>query len=281
MTDKTLYVSDLDGTLLQKDATLSPYARETLTALLQQGLAFTVATARTAYSVEPILAGLPLQYPLILQNGAVLYDPITKQYRHAATIPPASAKAMFDLLETYHLNGFAYCMEDNEIRCCYTALSTPDMQAFYQERKDHYAKPFWQVAHLSEMAENDVIYFSMHGREQLVRPVVEPLQQIQGITVSFYKDVYETDCWYLELAADTATKYHGVQKMREMFGFSSVTVFGDNHNDLPLFAAADTKIAVANATEDLQKAADNIIGSNAEDAVITYLSEQKSERNES
>ncbi len=281
MTDKTLYISDLDGTLLQRDATLSPYAKEQLATMLQQGLAFTIATARTAYSVEPILAGLPLQYPLILQNGAVLYDPVTKRYCHAAIIPATSAKAMFDLLETYHLNGFAYCMEDNEIRCCYTELSTPDMQAFYQERKDRYAKPFWQVAHLAELASHDVVFFSMHGREQLVRPAVASLQQMQGIAVSFYKDVYETDCWYLELAADTATKYHGVKKLCEMYDFSSVTAFGDNHNDLPLFAAADTKIAVANATEDLQKAADDIIGSNTEDAVITYLSEQKSERNES
>lgn len=275
MTDKTLYISDLDGTLLQKDATLSPYARENLAAMMQQGLAFTVATARTAYSVEPILAGLPLQYPLILQNGAVLYDPITKRCCHAAIIPPASAKEMFDLLEAYHLNGFAYCLEDNEIRCCYTELSTPDMQAFYQERKDHYAKPFWQVAHLSELAVHDVIYFSMHGKKQLICPVVEPLQKTKGIAVSFYKDVYEEDCWYLELAASTATKYHGVQKLREMYGFSSVTAFGDNHNDLPLFAAADTKIAVANATEELQKAADHIIGFHTEDAVVAYLSERE------
>lgn len=275
MTDNTLYISDLDGTLLQGDATLSPNAREKLAAMLRQGLAFTVATARTAYSVEPILAGLPLRYPLILQNGAVLYDATAKRYCHAAMIPPDSVKAMFDLLEAYHLNGFAYCMEDNEIRCCYTELTTPDMQAFYQERKDRYAKPFWQVAHLAELAEQDVVFFSMHGRERLVRPVVEPLQQITGIAVSFYKDVYEADCWYLELAADTATKYHGVQKLREMYGFSSVTAFGDNHNDLPLFAAADTKIAVANATEDLKKAADRIIGSNTEDAVVAYLSEEQ------
>ncbi len=276
MTDSTLYISDLDGTLLQGDATLSENARKKLTAMLSHGLAFTVATARTAYSVEPILAGLPLKYPLILQNGAVLYDPSTKKYCHAAIIPPQAIKAIFDLLEAYNLNGFAYCMEDNEIRCCYTELTTPDMQAFYQERKDRYAKPFWQVAHLSLLAGHGVVFFSMHGKERLVRPVVEPLQQIKGIAVSFYKDVYEDDCWYLELAAETATKYHGVQKLREMYGFSSVTVFGDNNNDLPLFAAADTKIAVANATENLKQAADCIIGLNTEDAIVAYLSENTS-----
>ncbi len=275
MTDSALYISDLDGTLLQGDATLSQNARRKLTAMLNRGLAFTVATARTAYSVEPILAGLPLKYPLILQNGAVLYDPLTRKYCHAATIPPEAVKAMFDLLEAYDLNGFAYCMEDNEIRCCYTKLTTPDMRAFYQERKDRYAKPFWQVTHLSQLAGHNVVFFSMHGKEQLVRPVVEPLQEIEGIAVSFYKDVYEDDCWYLELAADTATKYHGVQKLREMYGFSSVTAFGDNNNDLPLFAAADTKIAVANATDNLKQAADCIIGANTEDAVIAYLSQQQ------
>ncbi len=276
MTNFTLYISDLDGTLLQGDATLSENARQQLTAMLKQGLAFTVATARTAYSVEPILAGLPLKYPLILQNGAVLYDPLTKCYSHAAIIPQASVVKMFDLLEEYHINGFAYCLDDNDLRCCYTELTTPDMQAFYQERKDRYAKPFRKVSRLADLTNDHVVYFSMHGREALVRPVVEPLQQIKGIAVSFYKDVYEDDCWYLELAADTATKYHGVQTLREMYGFSSVTAFGDNNNDLPLFAAADTKIAVANATKNLKNAADHIIGLNTEDAVVAYLSEKTS-----
>ena len=61
----TVYVSDLDGTLLRSDATLSVFSRDTLTRLLSEGLLFTVASARSVASIRPILAGLKLPLPII------------------------------------------------------------------------------------------------------------------------------------------------------------------------------------------------------------------------
>lgn len=267
----TLFISDLDGTLLQNDAALSQYARRQLTALLQKGLPFTIATARTIYSVQPILEGLPLQYPLILQNGAVLYDPVTQLYCHAAVIQPDAAQAMFACLETHRLNGFVYCLVDNTLQCCYTELTTEAMRSFYQERKNRYDKPFRKVERLAHLAGEAVVYCSLRGAEPLLRPAAEELQRIHGVSISFYKDVYEADCWYLEIASDTATKYHGAMRLREMLGIKRLAGFGDNDNDLPLFAACDLKIAVENATPALRAEADKHIGRNIDDAVVRYL----------
>lgn len=267
----TLFISDLDGTLLHPDAKLSQYSREQLCKLLLKGLPFTIATARTIYSVQSILEGLPLQYPLILQNGAVLYDPVKQEYCHAAIIAKNAADALFACLEEHPLNGFVYCMEDRRLHCCYTHLSTPAMRTFYQERKDRYDKPFRQVNRLRDLAGDDVTFCSVRGAERLLRPAADAIQTIPHIAVSFYRDVYETDCWYLEIAADTATKYHGALRLREMLGIRQLVAFGDNDNDLPLFAASNTKIAVANATPALYTQADNVIGRNTEDAVVNYL----------
>ena len=55
----TLYVSDLDGTLLQPDATLSRFARSGLEELLADGALFTVASARSVVSMNAILGALP------------------------------------------------------------------------------------------------------------------------------------------------------------------------------------------------------------------------------
>ena len=60
MKPDVLYVSDLDGTLLQDDATLSPRGRALLTELLDDGVPFTVASARSIGSMGPILQGLDL-----------------------------------------------------------------------------------------------------------------------------------------------------------------------------------------------------------------------------
>ncbi len=52
---KSLYVTDLDGTLIRDDLTLSDYSRSRLVSLLNEGVAITVATARSIVSLTAIL----------------------------------------------------------------------------------------------------------------------------------------------------------------------------------------------------------------------------------
>ena len=67
--------------------------------------------------------------------------------------------------------------------------------------------------------------------------------------------------------------YPYYQKLIENYGFEKVVAFGDNLNDLPMFEAADVRIAVGNAREELKAAADAVIGTNAEDGAARWLIE--------
>ncbi|MBR3420340.1 MAG: HAD family phosphatase, partial [Oscillospiraceae bacterium] len=127
MTD-TLFVTDLDGTLLQPDVSVSEKTRSILTKLLREGLQLTVATARTSFTVMPLLDGIPFTLPLILQNGSVLHDPVRNKIVDAAGIPPDAYLEVCALYQRYGFNGFVFCVPKDELRCCYTALSTPHMQ---------------------------------------------------------------------------------------------------------------------------------------------------------
>jgi HAD superfamily hydrolase (TIGR01484 family) len=71
---KTLYISDLDGTLLQPDATLSEETVRIINDLIKQGMYFTAATARTAASAAHILKRLNINVPCVLMNGVCVYD---------------------------------------------------------------------------------------------------------------------------------------------------------------------------------------------------------------
>lgn len=66
---KTLYVSDLDGTLLRKNETLSSYTIKTINALTSSGMLFSYATARSLNTAKKVTEGLnthlPLIYPII------------------------------------------------------------------------------------------------------------------------------------------------------------------------------------------------------------------------
>ena len=68
---KTLYVSDLDGTLLNSKGELSDNTAAIINSLISHGLDFTVNTSRTPKSAEHILAKLKLKLPAIVMNGQI------------------------------------------------------------------------------------------------------------------------------------------------------------------------------------------------------------------
>lgn len=271
---KTLFVTDLDGTLLMPDVTVSDCTRAILTPLLKRGLPLTAATARTSFSVMPILAGLPFSLPLILQNGAVLHDPVSGRVKEAAVIGKDAFLAVTALTAAHGFNGFVFCEEAGQIVCCYTELTTPHMQKYYAQRRVMYGKPFRQVETQESLAERHPVFMSLHAEQAALDPLHEALTAVSGISLAYYRDVYEPEIWYLEICAEKASKYHGIRRLKELTGAETVVGFGDNLNDLPLFAACDFKIAVGNAAPELKAKADLVIGCNTEDAVAHYLAAQ-------
>ena len=91
----TLYVADLDGTLLDDNAKLSDATRTILVELLDQGLPFTVASARSVASIQYMLSGVSLSLPVVEFNGAFLTDLETGQHQSVQAIDPKLAAAVF------------------------------------------------------------------------------------------------------------------------------------------------------------------------------------------
>ena len=71
---KFLYVSDLDGTLLDGDGQLPNNSVQRINKLIDNGLNFTIATARNYDSAYPLLKGLNIKHPVILFNGVYLTE---------------------------------------------------------------------------------------------------------------------------------------------------------------------------------------------------------------
>ena len=77
---KTLYISDMDGTLLGADSKLSENSARIITDLTRRGANITVATARTPATVEIILTNALTSLPAIVMTGAAMWQRDTKTY---------------------------------------------------------------------------------------------------------------------------------------------------------------------------------------------------------
>ena len=71
---KTLYVTDLDGTLLRSDERISDLTNEIINGLIERGLLFSYATARSYQTSHKVTSGLNASFPLIVYNGAMVVD---------------------------------------------------------------------------------------------------------------------------------------------------------------------------------------------------------------
>ena len=275
-----LFVSDLDFTLLGADGTLSPHATRRLNDLIADGLTFTVATASSAPSIKHLLGGVALELPVIELNGAILRD---LQSGHILEHYGLGMAAAGSINECFLEQGFAPYVSGligDENPLYVPALHNKGMQWFYDE-KIHYGDPRLQQAPEDPLAANpeleDVFCFVYLGPKAEIERIADAVAaRVPEVLVVTYANHYAGG-WEIVISAARANKGHAVKRLvnhlreeRELH-VRETTAFGDSSNDLEMLAAADTAVAVGNATDAVKDSANMIIGHHSEDAVLDYL----------
>ncbi|MCR5792731.1 MAG: HAD family hydrolase [Lachnospiraceae bacterium] len=273
MRKDTLYITDLDGTLLNRQVEVTKTSACLLNECIKNGTGFTVATARTHATVEKILQDVNVNWPVILMNGALIYDLEKKEYVKIESIAPTLVEKLCGWMHQYGIYGFLYTVENNRMCTYYEKLATESMQKFYRERKEKYNKQFRQVRTLNEAADKNAVYISMNHQKEKLEPVFALIKQEPGLDATLYQDIYEENRWYLEVFSHKASKKNGASFLREYTGADTLIGFGDNLNDLSLFEACDITCAVENANATVKEQADYVIDSNEEDGVAKWIYE--------
>lgn len=268
--NKTLYVTDLDGTLLSSAGEVAGHTAEIVNRLIADGMSFTFATARSVYSAKPITARLDVNVPCLLMNGVSIYDLREDRYIKNEYIPEAASAEILRAFEGNGVHCFMYKITGGVLTCYYSEITTQVMRSFAEVRKNQYSKPFVRCGRLADCADSDAVYFTTTGEYEELLPVKLAGDGIKGLNCAFYKDTY-TQKWYLEFFSSEASKANGVRRLKELYGFDRVVAFGDNLNDLPMFGAADLSVAVGNAADEVKKAADIVIDTNDNDGVARWL----------
>lgn len=274
---KTLYISDLDGTLLNENALLSEDTIQGLNKLIEKGVNFTVATARTNATVVKMLKDVNIQLPVILMNGVTIYDIRNKKYLITENISLTGKKVLFDTIRALSLAGFAYCIDNNELGTYYETADSPAARAFIEEREKIYGKKFTKVNSFDECINKNVVYYSIDAHKDVLGKAYNILYGCDELHAEFYRDIYNTDHWYLEVCSCTASKKNAVKRLRTLLEAEKVISFGDNLNDIPMFEASDEAYAVANAKDEVKMRANGVIESNINNGVVKFIkaNEQK------
>ena len=263
----TLYVSDLDGTLLTGDIRITDRTKDIINGLSGR-MHFTVATARSAQSALPLIRGLELSLPLILHNGVLVMDPHRGECLRKQTIRSGTALEIIDAFRSNGINPLVYTYRAEGNRVLYHPRQSSAQEHYIRDRISRGDTRFLECADYSAL--DDIItVVGLDGFDTLDR-IKACIESVDGVHIQFSKDLY-FDYHWLEITHAEATKLHGVRFLKEYLGAQRVVCFGDHLNDLGLFEASDYRIAVANAVPELKERADLVIGGNNENAVAEYL----------
>ena len=261
-----LYISDLDGTLLDDSTRVSERSARLLNEAIDRGALFTVATARTPATVEILLQNVDLRLPAIVMTGAAMWDHRTSRYVDPQLIDGSLSRKAVSVFRESGLEPFMYCICSDMLDVYHHGPLTAEEQTFVDARSGLKLKKFHldssplQVAE----AENVILIFGMGDYERLSR-LADRLDPAE-YSVSFYEDNASTQ-YYIEVFAAGVSKAVAVQRLAAMIGADEITVYGDNLNDISMMNVATDPVAVANAKPLVRTAAAREIASNNDDAV--------------
>lgn len=267
-----LFVTDLDGTLLNSNKEVSIKSTEILNKLIDNGVNFTVATARTPATVVDLLQDVNLKLPAVLMNGVLLYDIKEEKYINIKEIGKDTVDKVFDVLNKFDKNAMVYGIRNNHLWVYHKEFEYSWEYDFYKERADRKQKTFLKVENYQEcINESKIINFIVFDKYEKIKGIYEELKKIDEISVEYYEDIYEKGCYFLEAYSAEASKANGIKLLSDYIEHDKLICFGDNLNDIPMFELADECYATANAVERVKEISTDVIGSCDEDGVALFM----------
>ncbi len=269
---KILFLSDMDGTLLNSDKTLSDINRSAMQRLRAAGGKFAVATGRVIQAARHYFKDMGFDCPVILSNGGMIYDCAEDKIKWTAYLPYEEAVSM-----TYELCGrfpqvcaeictkeliYDYRVNDTERYHMkiggFTAVDVPDLESIPSRE--------WSK-----------ILFAMES--PLVPAFAEYCKGLEHADAVEY--VTSGDIFH-EMLPKKCSKGDAMLRLLEVYGWQDcVTVaMGDFNNDITMLEYADFSACPSNAIDEVKAVSDMVCKTDCDGGavaeVIDYILKQRS-----
>jgi Cof subfamily protein (haloacid dehalogenase superfamily) len=254
-----LVATDLDGTLLWDDKTISARTRKALRRVQEAGIALVLVTGRPPRRLKIVAQELGLTGLAVCCNGAIVYDLAADAIVQHDTLAAETARQLVAALREA-VPSVCFAIErglDFGHEPAYTAMSlVPD-----------HDPPFSADAHT--LCAEAVTKLIVHHPEMPIDELWRISREIAGESAA----ATHSGAPFVEIAAAGITKASALAGLCDRLGIASsqVIAFGDMPNDLPMLAWAGCSVAVANAHPDVLAAVDEGTAANEDDGVAVVL----------
>lgn len=257
-----LIATDLDGTLVRSDATVSDYSMRVLRKVREAGVVVVGITGRGPRLIDLCRHDLPEADFFVFAQGAVVLD---------QRVPGRDR-----ILRRRRISGVRLAEALRRIESRVGPL------AVLVEGLAEPGTPLWGDAHAVWPYPEWIPYDRALALQQ---PVFKGFARAEHLSADellavalevippSLGTVTQAGLGYIEITAPKVDKGTGLAVVTAKLGIAwpDVVVFGDMPNDLPMFALAGRSVAVGNAHPLVQRAADEVTGRNDDDGVAAWL----------
>jgi Cof subfamily protein (haloacid dehalogenase superfamily) len=257
-----LVATDLDGTLLRSDKTISERTAEVLARIAAEGTHVAIVTGRPIRWIPSVYGQLRAPLPTVCSNGAIVYDPDADEVLRADPLAPELLGEVCRRLRA-EVPGITFAVEIADSR----------------EMRYESAWEIWDDA-------DPVVVRPLNAPEELYAvPAVKLLARSNGFASAPFaataagclaglaEVTHSSNSGLVEISAAGVTKAAGLAWLCERLGVAAedVLAFGDMPNDVPMLSWAGRAVAVDNAHPAVHEVADEVTLSNDDDGVAVYL----------
>jgi Cof subfamily protein (haloacid dehalogenase superfamily) len=253
-------ISDIDGTLVRDDKSLSPGNVAAIRRLKAVGIPMSLISARPPSGILPIVKQLDLAGPFGAFNGGTIFDR-NGTVITAHRIEPDLARGLHALFG--QMCATRWLFADREwLTSAVDQLHTPRevlAAAIEPIVTDDVGDRLDRADKLVAVSDDDAL---------LARIEVEA-RRIAGGRAT----IARSQRYYLDVTALAANKGTGIATMAQAVGvpLDQLAVFGDQNNDLPMFARAGFSVAMGQASANVKQAASAVAASNEDDGVADAI----------
>jgi Cof subfamily protein (haloacid dehalogenase superfamily) len=254
MTRIALVVSDVDGTLVTRDKTLTDAAKSAVRRLRDAGIGFTITSSRPTVGMRFLIEPLGITLPVGAFNGSSIVDPQLKPIEQHL-IPATAAQRSLDILNEFGVDIWLFT---NDL----WLTRNPDGEYVPHEKRAIRADPTIVADFSPYLSAACKIVGASSDAALLQRCEAAMNQALGGEATAVRSQTY-----YLDVTPPGCDKGTFVQAMAKRLAISTdaVATIGDMQNDLAMFRTSGLSIAMGNATDDVKKAATLVTTSNEEE----------------
>ena len=246
----TLYVTDLDGTLLEPDKSIKPDNLKLINQLIDEDVNITYATARSFITAKQVIGDINFKLPVIVQNGTFILSP-----KGDMILGNYLGGSILDTVKDYDISPIVYSQIGKKTYFSYIKdKMSAGVKAFVDDHLDDPRNH--PVNTYEDLYEGDIFYLLLIGDYDKLKPLYDLFKE--DYYAVFDQEMYSHD-WWLEVMSLDASKANAIKYLKQKLQCDEVVVFGDGKNDIEMFEEADYSCAVENAAPELIKCADEVI----------------------